>query len=70
MAGVAVLAGVQARLAAILAAVMYASFIPLVFAPVLMADPANAFRWTECAMTVVLIGVASTVADSLKRASP
>lgn len=67
MAGVAILIGVQARLAAILAAVMYASFIPLVFVPVLITDPANAFRWTECAMTVVLIGVAWTIAESFER---
>ena len=66
MAGVAILTGIQARLAAILAAVMYASFIPLVFVPVLMTEP-TAFRWTELATTIVLIGVAWAVADSLKR---
>jgi uncharacterized membrane protein len=65
--GLAILTGVQARLAAILLAVMYASFIPLVFVPVLMTDPSNAFRWTECATTVVLVGVAWVVADSLAR---
>jgi hypothetical protein len=66
MAGVAILSRIQARLGAMLAAVMYASFIPLVFVPVLMTDTANAFRWTELATTLVLIGVAWTVADSLK----
>lgn len=66
MAGVAILTGIQARLAAILAAVMYASFIPLVFVPLLQTEPTS-FRWTELATTVVLIGVAWTVADSLKR---
>jgi hypothetical protein len=66
MAGVAILTGIQARLAAILAAAMYASFIPLVFVPTLTTEP-SAFRWTELATTVVLIGVALTVADSLKR---
>lgn len=66
MAGVAILTGIQARLGAILAAVMYASFIPLVFVPVLMTEP-TAFRWTELATTVVLIGVALTVAELLKR---
>jgi uncharacterized membrane protein len=65
-AGIALLTGIQARLAAILAAVMYASFIPLVFVPVLMKQPASAFRWTELATTIVLIGVAWTIADSLK----
>jgi uncharacterized membrane protein len=65
--GLAILAGVQARLAAILLAIMYASFIPLVFVPVLMTDSANAFRWTECGTTIVLVGVAWVVADSLAR---
>ena len=66
MAGVAVLTGIQARLGAILAAVMYASFIPLVFVPVLTTQP-SAFRWTELSTTIVLIGVALTVAESLRR---
>jgi hypothetical protein len=66
MAGAAIITGVQARLGAILAAVMYALFIPLVFVPVLQTEP-TAFRWTELATTVVLIGVAWIVADSLPR---
>ncbi|HVU22097.1 MAG TPA: DoxX family membrane protein [Rhizomicrobium sp.] len=66
MAGVAIITGIQARLGAILAAVMYALFIPLVFVPVLQIEP-TAFRWTELATTIVLIGVAWTVADSRKR---
>lgn len=65
-AGIAILTGIQARLGALLAAAMYASFIPLVFVPVLMTEP-TAFRWTELATTVALIGVALTVADSLTR---
>ena len=65
--GIAILAGIRARLAAILLAAMYASFIPLVFVPVLMTETSSAFRWTECATTVVLVGVAWIVADSLKR---
>ena len=65
--GIAILTGIQARLAAILTAVMYASFIPLVFVPVLMTETSSAFRWTECATTIVLVGVAWTIADSLKQ---
>jgi uncharacterized membrane protein len=65
--GVAILTGVRARLAAILLAAMYASFIPLVFVPVLMTESSSAFRWTECATTIALVGVAWTVADSLRR---
>jgi uncharacterized membrane protein len=64
--GIALITGVQARLAAILAAVMYALFIPLVFVPILTTQP-GAFRWTELATNIVLIGVAWTIADSLKR---
>ncbi len=65
--GIAILTGVRARLAAILLAVMYASFIPLVFVPVLMAETSSAFRWTEGATTIALAGVAWIVADSLAR---
>jgi uncharacterized membrane protein len=64
-AGIAILTGILARLAAILAGVMYASFIPLVFVPVLMKDPSNAFRWTESATTIVLVGVVWIIAQSL-----
>jgi uncharacterized membrane protein len=67
MAGIAILTGIQARLAAILAAVMYASFIPLVFLPVLMTETSSAFRWTEFATTITLVGVALTVAESLRQ---
>jgi len=66
LGGLAIIAGIQARLAAILLTVMYASFIPLVFVPVLMTKP-SAFRWTELATTIVLVGVTWVIADSLKR---
>ena len=66
--GLAILAGIRARLAATLTAAMYASFLPLVFVPVLMVETASVFRWTECATTVVLVGVAWIVADSLATA--
>lgn len=65
--GLAILTGLQARLAAVLLTVMYAAFIPLVFVPVLMAETASAFRWTELATTIALVGVTWTIADSLKR---
>ncbi len=42
-AGVAILTGVQARLAAILLTAMYASFTPLVHLPMLLADPSEPF---------------------------
>jgi uncharacterized membrane protein len=66
-AGVAILTGVQARVAAILLTVMYASFTPLVHVPILVADPSSYFNWTENALNIALTGVAWVVADSLAR---
>jgi uncharacterized membrane protein YphA (DoxX/SURF4 family) len=64
-AGVAILTGVQARLAAILLTIMYASFTPLVHIATLFADPHSHFNWSENAENLALIGVAWVVADSL-----
>ena len=67
-AGVAILTGVQARLAAILLTVMFASFTPLVHVPMLLADPSSRTNWSENALNLALIGAAWVVADSLARA--
>jgi uncharacterized membrane protein YphA (DoxX/SURF4 family) len=64
-AGVAILTGVQARLAAILLTVMFASFALLVHAPMLMADPSSHGIWTENALNLAVMGAAWVVADSL-----
>jgi len=64
-AGVAILTGVQARLAAILLTVMFASFTPLVHVPMLLADPGNHWIWNENAVNIALVGAAWVVADSL-----
>lgn len=66
-AGVAILTGVQARLAAILLTIMFAAFTPLVHLPMLLADPASHFNWSENALNLALTGVAWVVADSLAR---
>jgi uncharacterized membrane protein YphA (DoxX/SURF4 family) len=66
-AGVAILTGVQARLAAILLTAMYASFTPLVHVPMLLADPSSHVNWSENALNLALIGAAWVVADSLAR---
>ena len=66
-AGVAILTGVQARLAAILLTTMFASFTPLVHVPMLLADPSRYVNWTENALNLALVGVAWVVADSLAR---
>jgi uncharacterized membrane protein YphA (DoxX/SURF4 family) len=64
-AGVAILAGVQARLAAILLTIMYASFTPLVHIPTLFADPSSHWFWNENAVNLTLVGAAWVIADSL-----
>ena len=69
-AGVAILTGVQARLAAILLTVMFASFTPLVHIPTLLADPSSHFNWAENALNLALVGAAWVVADSLARRRP
>jgi uncharacterized membrane protein len=69
-AGVAILTGVRARLAAILLTIMYASFTPLVHVPMLLADPSRYMNWTENALNLALTGVAWVVADSLARRRP
>lgn len=67
MGGVALITGVQARLAAILLAVMYAAFTPLVHLPLLFGDPHNHFFWSENAVNIALAGAAWVMADSLAR---
>jgi uncharacterized membrane protein len=66
-AGLAILTGIQARLAAILLTVMVASFGLLANGPMLVADPSSHFNWTESALNLALIGAAWVVADSLAR---
>jgi len=66
-AGVAILAGLHARLAAILLTAMFASFTPLVHVPMLLANPSSYRNWTENALNLALAGAAWVVADSLAR---
>ena len=66
-AGVAILTGVQARLAAILLTAMLASFALLVHEPMLLADHSIHYNWTESAENLAVIGAAWVVADSLAR---
>jgi len=63
-AGVAILTGMHALLAAILLTLMYASFTPLVHLPMLLGDPSSRANWSENALNLALIGVAWVVADS------
>ena len=63
--GLAIIMNIRARLAASLLAVMYAIFT-LALVPGLLAK-SSFFGWTEIATSVVLVGVAWIVADSLAR---
>jgi len=67
-AGVAILTGVQARLAAILLTAMVASFTGFVHLPLLLATPSSHWIWSENALNLAVTGVAWVVADSLARA--
>jgi uncharacterized membrane protein YphA (DoxX/SURF4 family) len=64
-AGIAILTGVQARLAAILLTTMFALFTPLVHVPMLLADPSNHWIWSENATNIAITGAAWIVAASL-----
>ena len=64
-AGLAILTGMQARLAATLLTVMIASFGLLANGPMLVADPSSHWNWTESTLNLALTGAAWVVADSL-----
>jgi uncharacterized membrane protein len=66
-AGVAILTGVQARLAAILVTAMLVSFGLLANGPMLLADHSSHWNWTESAVNLAVVGAAWVVADSLAR---
>jgi uncharacterized membrane protein YphA (DoxX/SURF4 family) len=68
-AGIAILTGVQARLAAILLTIMFVSFTAFVHVPMLVATPSSHWVWNENAVNIALIGAAWVVADSLKARS-
>ena len=64
-AGVAILTGIQRRVAAILLTAMIASFTLLVHVRMLPANPSTPFNWTELAENLAILGAAWVVADSL-----
>jgi uncharacterized membrane protein len=66
-AGVAILTGVQAHLAAILLTAMLVSFGLLANGPVLLADHSSHWNWTESSVNLAVAGASWVVADSLAR---
>ncbi|MDQ0466360.1 putative membrane protein [Caulobacter ginsengisoli] len=67
-AGLALLSGVRARLAMVLLGAMYALFALLAHGPHILADPRAGENWSELCVTLVLLGTAWIMADSLGRA--
>lgn len=67
-AGLAVLSGVKARLAAILLTIMYLIFALIVHLPRVIADPSGAGIWAENGVNLVLAGAAWVLVDALARA--
>jgi uncharacterized membrane protein len=67
LGGLAIIANIRARLAAILLTVMYALFTPLVHIPQAFLHPTDPWTWAENAANLVLTGCAWVVADSLAR---
>ena len=66
-AGLAILTGVKARLAATLLTVMIACLGLMANDRILMTGLSSHFNWSESALNLALIGVAWVVADSLAR---
>jgi uncharacterized membrane protein YphA (DoxX/SURF4 family) len=67
-AGIAIMTGVCARLAAILLTAMFIVFSLLVHGPKVLTDPHTHFGWVENAVNIALIGSAWVIAASISKA--
>ena len=75
-AGVAILSNVLTRVAAILAAIMYGSWVILVHVPRVIAAPRDAFEWNGifvasalCASALLVAGSTVTITDRIRFAA-
>lgn len=66
-AGLAVVTGIRARLAAALLSAMYLVFSLILHVPRVVAEPANLGAWSENGVNLVLLGAAWCLADALAR---
>jgi uncharacterized membrane protein YphA (DoxX/SURF4 family) len=69
-AGLAIVSGLRARLAAIALTAMYLVFQLIVHLPRVIAYPSKPMSWSENGINIVLAGAAWALADSLSKAKP